>query len=206
MHPRVYQEFEDICKRRRAGGSVLEIGAVPSDQSLLCMQSLKNARAKIGVNLDGPYKYKDINILKCNANNMICFDNDRFDTILCNAVLEHDKYFWKTISEINRVLKPGGLLVIGVPGYKSYKIEGLQWMIGKLLRNIKLLEYIIPNYSSALSFIWSTTVTFVVHNCPADYYRFSQLAVKEVFLDGLTQIEMSTIQIPPRIIGSAIKP
>ena len=57
MLPRVYLEFEQICTKRGAGGAVLEVGAIPSDSSLLCMKSLKNATEKIGINLDGPYEY-----------------------------------------------------------------------------------------------------------------------------------------------------
>ena len=123
MHPKVYREFERICSERNAGGIVLEIGAIPSDLSLLNMKSLQNATEKIGINLDGPYKYKDFYIVKGNANSMTCFEDNKFDTVLCNAMLEHDKFFWKTISEIRRVTKPGGLIVIGAPGYIEFPIE-----------------------------------------------------------------------------------
>lgn len=54
---------------------------------------------------------------------MDCFEDQKFDAVLCNAVLEHDKYFWKTIAEIKRVTKPDGLIVIGTPGYKRHKAE-----------------------------------------------------------------------------------
>src|SRR5215831_19116763 len=126
MLPRVYQEFERICVRREAGGAVLEVGAVPSDFSLLCMESLRNATEKIGINLDGPAEYKDFRILRGNANCMECFDDNRFDTVLCNATLEHDKYFWKTVAEMKRVTKPKGLIVIGAPGYAWLPLEGLK--------------------------------------------------------------------------------
>jgi SAM-dependent methyltransferase len=206
MNPRVFQEFEKICKRRGASGSVLEIGAIPSDESLLCMQALKNAKEKIGVSLEGPYKFKDFEILKCNANNLICFNDNRFDTIVCNAMLEHDKFFWKTIAEINRILKPGGLVVIGVPGYKTYRWQILQRIIGKLTRMISPLNYLIKNYLNFLDVFYSGTITFKVHHFPSDYYRFSEQAVEEILLLGLDKIELNTIMTPPRIIGSAIKP
>src|SRR5262245_31372980 len=100
MHPRTFKEFERICSTRRAGGRVLEIGAVPADYSLLCMKSIASATEKIGINLDGPYEYQDFTILKGNANAMDCFSDGQFDTVLCNAVLEHDPFFWKTLAEI----------------------------------------------------------------------------------------------------------
>jgi hypothetical protein len=93
MHPRVFQEFERICSERQAGGSVLEVGAVPSEESLLCMKSLKGAHKKIGINLDGPYTYKDFEILKVNANDMSCFGDNLFGTVVTNATLGHDRFF-----------------------------------------------------------------------------------------------------------------
>ncbi len=119
MHPRVYQEFEKICSGKNIIGSVLEVGAIPSNKSLLCMKSLGTATEKVGINLDGPHKFKDFKIHKGNANSMNCFEDERFDIVLCNATLEHDKYFWRTIAEIKRVTKPGGLIVIGTPGYTN---------------------------------------------------------------------------------------
>ncbi|HKV41051.1 MAG TPA: hypothetical protein VJX67_17725 [Blastocatellia bacterium] len=68
MHRRVFEEFERIVSERGVGDSVLEVGAVPSNQSLLCMTSLRHTNEKIGINFDGPHEYKDFKILKGNAN------------------------------------------------------------------------------------------------------------------------------------------
>jgi hypothetical protein len=54
--------------------------------------------------------------------------------------------------------------------------------------------------------LFTATVTFQIHNWPGDYYRFSPQAVREVFLEGLEQIEVRTIMWPPRIIGVGTKP
>ena len=124
MHRRILQEFERICSERAIRGSVLEVGAVPTDESLLCMKSLEHATEKIGIDLNSPSEYKDFKIVQGNANAME-FDDNRFDAVLCNAVLEHDKYFWKTVQEIKRVTKAGGLIVFGVPGYTAHSIEKL---------------------------------------------------------------------------------
>ncbi len=123
MHPRIFQEFEKICSERSITGSVLEVGAIPSNDSLLSMKSLESATEKVGINLNGPHEFEDFRIYKGNANCMDCFEDERFEVVLCNAMLEHDKYFWKTVAEIKRVTKPGGLIVIGVPGYKYFKAE-----------------------------------------------------------------------------------
>jgi SAM-dependent methyltransferase len=54
--------------------------------------------------------------------NMI-FDTASFDCVLCSEVLEHVPDDLKALSELRRVLKPGGILVITVPFQKRYWAE-----------------------------------------------------------------------------------
>jgi SAM-dependent methyltransferase len=123
----VFQEFERVLSERKIGQCVLEIGAVPTSHSLLNLKAVSSASERIGINLDSGASYKlgkltlqnDYRIIKANANNMTCFQDNMFDTVLCNSTLEHDKYFWKTVSEIRRVAKEGALIVIGTPGYDN---------------------------------------------------------------------------------------
>jgi ubiquinone/menaquinone biosynthesis C-methylase UbiE len=140
------------------------------------------------------------------------FKDEFFDTVLCSAVLEHDKFFWKTISEIKRVTKPGGVIVIGVPGFADLSIE-------RFLRNIPLIGKYqrkyrkMPGEYQKISFIgkylgslYQSTVTFKLHNYPGDYYRFSPQTVQEVFFEGMKDVDVRVIMVPPRIIASGIKP
>ena len=198
MHPKVYNAFERICTERRVRGSVLEVGAVPNDTSLLTMKSLTKVREKIGINLDGPHRYHDFSIVQADANNMTCFEDVRFDAVLCNAVLEHDKFFWKTIAEMRRVTKSGGLMVIGAPGYRMFSIE-------KYLRIMFKRAPFISRYTETC-LLTNSTVTFCVHNFPGDYYRFSPQVFTEVFFEGMHNVSVVSLMIPPRIIGSGIKP
>ena len=193
MEPRVYKEFERICSGRNIRGHVLEIGAVPDDSSLLSMKALSGVTKKVGINLDGPYTYKDFSILQGNANAMTCFQNGQFDAVLCNAVLEHDRFFWKTLSEIRRVTKSGGLIVIGTPGFRTYALE----------RYIRGCLSFIPFFRR---YFGGATVTLCVHNYPGDYYRFSPQTFREVFFAGLSEVSIYSIMVPPRIIGCAVKP
>lgn len=43
------------------------------------------------------------------------FKSNSFDIVICISVLEHVKYYQKAVSEIYRVLKPGGEAVVSVP-------------------------------------------------------------------------------------------
>jgi len=194
VHPRTYHEFERICTERNVGGSVLELGAVPNPNSLLCMKSLKDATEKIGVNINGPQEYRDFMILKGNANHLE-FDDNRFDLVLCNGMLEHDKYFWKSLEEMKRVTKPGGLVVIGTPGYVYFGIERMKSILGKipLLRKLKTNQY--------MNMFFTATITYQIHNSPGDYYRFSMQTFRELFFDDMEDVEICTIALPPRIVG-----
>lgn len=75
MIPKAYREFERICAARSVTGSVLEVGSVPSQDSLLCMKSLEHASEKIGINLGAPAEYAGFHILQVNANDMRCFSD-----------------------------------------------------------------------------------------------------------------------------------
>jgi len=48
------------------------------------------------------------------------FEDSSFDTILCNAVLEHVEKVDEVVAELARVLRPGGHAVIAVPFLQPY--------------------------------------------------------------------------------------
>lgn len=64
------------------------------------------------------------NFTSFNANERLPFDDSTFDAVTCVAVIEHvfDPYF--IVTEINRVLKPGGVFVSEVPniGYIRHRL------------------------------------------------------------------------------------
>lgn len=45
------------------------------------------------------------------------FKGGSFDTVLCTQVLEHIPHPWVAATEITRVLKPGGILILSCPQY-----------------------------------------------------------------------------------------
>ena len=175
MHPTIFNRFE-------------EIGAMPNTGSLLNMDALRGATDKIGINLAPESEYRDYKILHGNANHMD-FPDAHFDVVLCNSVLEHDKYFWKSISEMRRVLKAGGLLVIGTPGYTVLRREN------RIHNWFKRLG------AKTGNFLINSTLTFQIHNHPGDYYRFSPQTYKDVFFEGMENVSVESLMIPPRIIG-----
>ncbi len=200
MHPRTFQEFERVCVGHGASGRVLEVGATPHDTTLLCMRSIRNATSKIGVNIDGPSRYRDFEILKGNANALELAD-DSFDVVLCNAVLEHDPFFWKSVAEMRRVTRPGGLLVIGTPGFARFpsgdRASRLKLSMMNVIVRLRVLD--------RLWWLLKSTPTIEIHDAPGDYYRFSPQTFRDVFFDGMDEVEVRTIMFPPIIVGSGKK-
>ena len=52
----------------------------------------------------------------CNvATESLPFENEMFDVVVCSHVLEHLENPERTVAEARRVLRPGGILIVGVP-------------------------------------------------------------------------------------------
>jgi len=52
---------------------------------------------------------------KIDITDMLCYDNNQFDFFICSHVLEHVADDNKALSELYRILKPGGLGILMVP-------------------------------------------------------------------------------------------
>jgi SAM-dependent methyltransferase len=192
VHPTVFNTFEEICSTRGISGAVLEIGAMPEPMTLLNLPSLAGAREKIGINISGGSRCDGVAILKVDANDMSCFPDQHFDAVLCNAMLEHDRYFWKTLAEIRRVVRIGGLVVIGAPGYRrSPRPSRFRRLLAKVSAERWPIRRAAP--------------TFPLHNFPGDYYRFSEQAFREVFFEGMCHVTIRTVMNPPRFIGAGTR-
>jgi 2-polyprenyl-3-methyl-5-hydroxy-6-metoxy-1,4-benzoquinol methylase len=60
--------------------------------------------------------------------NRLPFADASFDCIICSEVLEHIPDHQQAIRELNRILKPQGILVVSVPRYFT---ERICWLISK---------------------------------------------------------------------------
>ncbi|HWT24211.1 MAG TPA: methyltransferase domain-containing protein, partial [Solirubrobacteraceae bacterium] len=177
MHPRIKRRFHGIVRRRGVRPArALEVGGVTGPDSLLDSPEIRAAERYCLNLLDQP-DMDGVRTVTGNANDMNAFADESFDLVLCNATLEHDKRFWLSIGEMKRVLRPGGLLVIGVPGYVAD-----------------------PERDHGYS-----THTYRVHYA-FDYYRFSEQAVREVFFAGMRRVRVDRLMQPPRLIGHGVKP
>lgn len=176
MNPEIKKTFRNILRDigitpERA----LEVGGKVGSHSLLRLRLFKDAEC-VCLNLVELPSTRRITALTGNANDMHMFDDASFDVVVSNAMLEHDPQFWRSITEMKRVTRSGGLLMIGVPGFEKRATDA---------RGI--------------------TMTFEIHT-DWDYYRFSEQAVRDVFFDGMKDVEIISVMDPPRLIGWGWKP
>lgn len=168
MSPEVFDTFARILETRLPAGSAtdtarlvaLEVGA--AGWTLLAAPALKNAR-KIALNVRFDKVTEELaqTEMVLGNGNHLDFPDETFDCVMSSSTLEHDKYFWRSTAETRRVLKSGGLFVVGVPIYMTLPTDKDR-----------------------------TTVTYARHGMAynADFYRFSEQAVREVFFEGYAEI------------------
>lgn len=112
-----------------SSGTLLEVGCEP----FVITKELHKLKYNVsGVDLF--FEDKKLNVKKCNIEiEALPFENCKFDIALLIVVLEYlgkDPIF--ALNEINRVLKPGGLLVIVTPNF--FNINNIKSMILKGVR------------------------------------------------------------------------
>ncbi|MCP4642473.1 MAG: class I SAM-dependent methyltransferase [bacterium] len=62
------------------------------------------------------------------------FADDAFECVICSQVIEHiPEENGRLIDELTRILKPGGVLVIGTPDYDRWEWCVLEWIYGKVV-------------------------------------------------------------------------
>jgi SAM-dependent methyltransferase len=60
------------------------------------------------------------------------FKDAAFDAVICSEVIEHVPADARVFDELERVLKPGGRLILGTPDYDRWRWRALEWMYGHL--------------------------------------------------------------------------
>lgn len=113
----------------RGADRILDIGCGSS----LIIQSLNNAMG-MDVHL-GKLRFlrrHGIPLLRGSAFSLP-FKNESFDCLISSQVIEHIPYAAELFTEMNRVLRPGGVLVIGTPDYATLGWRLIEPMYGFLI-------------------------------------------------------------------------
>ena len=116
--------------------------------------------------------------------------------MLCDAVLEHYRFFWKILAEIRRVTRVGGLIVIGAPGYRNLPYEK---KLHRLLSRLASFSRHPEGWP-----LQHSTLTLATHNFPGDYYRFSEQEFREVFFEEMTDVVSDRFWFPRESSAPAV--
>jgi len=176
-------QLEEILNQEKVKGKILAIGDSARDHAILNLKYFKensDITECVGINCDPKAigNYNHFNIVLGNGNKMN-YPNDTFDMVLSIMLFEHDLFFWKTVDEIKRVLKPGGLFITAVPCFE---------------------DRISKEYNDG-------TITYMLHEAPNvdDYYRFSEKAIIKFFYSEFSNIQVRKYQQPPRLLVTGRK-
>ena len=159
-----------------AGDTVLDIGCGEGRHSIglyvdkevnaigidLSMEDMKTARSRIK-----DFSITDTNTSSCvfGAGNIhsLPFKDNVYDAVICSEVLEHLESLDDAVSEIVRVLKPGGVLAVSVPRFIP---ELICWKLSskysktpgghvRIFRQKNLKQLILKESVSYTSFHWA---------------------------------------------------
>jgi SAM-dependent methyltransferase len=114
----------DYCKRLNSRPHLLDIGLGMATDLLTIRGGLERDLALFGVDSYEPNivqaRERSITVTQLNIErDALPFDDEFFDVVIANQVLEHTKEIFFIFSEVSRVLKKGGIFVVGVPNLAS---------------------------------------------------------------------------------------
>lgn len=195
MHDAVFAEFARLTATLPPPRRVLEVGIARDAKPLLDLPALQGAEC-LGLGLDPPSSHPRARLVTCNAHDLGAWQDESFDLVLCNSMLEHDPEFWRSLSEMRRLVRPGGHIALGVPGFGAMGIRRGGWR-----RRLAALALGVP-----VAALRASSLTLGLHGYPDDHYRFSTSAMTQVLLAGFEPVSLRQILSPPRLIGLGRKP
>ncbi len=129
-----------ILKAKSYSGSFLEIGPGYGRVMLEIMQH----DSIIGLEMDDKLvellKNRQLEVVKGIAE-AIPFENDSFDVVLCEEVIEHIQMQSRVINEVHRVLKSHGVAIFTTPNKYLYRTI-------MFVNNLRRLDFKIPIYKN----------------------------------------------------------
>jgi len=208
MQPILFRHYREILFQKfpPPGKRVLEIGASSDPtHTLLSIFAESGGYELTGIDLGAPetppagLPYR---LVRMNANDMRAFADESFDAVICHGVLNNDQFFWRSLGEIRRVLRPDGLLYTMVPGFEKgewkLRVKRLLYRIARKTRGLGLYN---PLIFLAEDTWLSAVATYHYSPTPKDYYRFSESAVRDVVMEGFELLHYEELLHPPRILA-----
>lgn len=94
--------------------NILDVGSLDTSGNNYNYKSIFNAHNWTYTGLDFK-KGDNVDIVVDDIYIWYEIEDNTYDVVICGQLFEHLDFFWLTMSEINRVLKPGGLCCIIAP-------------------------------------------------------------------------------------------
>lgn len=162
---------------KKLKGSILDLGCGSGEYSLIMSKKKNNLVTALDIVMSPEFEKinsKNIKKIISDAHNLP-FEDNSFDACLIADVLEHVKDSGTILSEVRRVLKPDGILVINMPfllelhadpeDYRRYTSFGLKNLLNKYgFNDVKVwsdngalfsIEYLLLG-----SFVWRLRLGF----------------------------------------------
>lgn len=179
--------------KKYAQGKLIDIGA-----GRLTYKDILKKYCQEYQSLDFKKTHPDLTYIEDIKN--LSLENDSFDTIFCSQVLEHVPEPSRAISELKRILKKNGYLILTTPflGYlhnEPYDFQrftkyALEYFLQKENLKIVILESS-GGFFSFLGYVWSTFILSIFYKIPflwiIIFYLNYILAEILIFLDKITK-------------------
>jgi 2-polyprenyl-3-methyl-5-hydroxy-6-metoxy-1,4-benzoquinol methylase len=161
--------------------------------------------------------------LQCENIRELSFENQHFDYVLCWGVLMHIPDLEKAISELSRVLRPGGFLIISENNSNAIEIPVVR-IIQRLLKKptiSKVTPFGIENWTSGSDktlFCRSTNISwlinrlkienmFVVSHVAGEFtssYGFTSSVLMKKIIHSFNNFWFKFVKLPQPAIGNII--
>ncbi len=181
----------------RLVGDVLDVGCGRKPY-----RDFVSCRSYVGLEFDTPHARKHTFADAFYEGRTFPFSESRFDGVLCSQVFEHVFTPREFLGEINRVLKPGGLLVLTVPfvwdeheqpqDYARYSSFGLKAALQSAGFEIELHRRSLPDTRVIFQLI-----NAYLYKVTRSRYRFINLAVMFALLAPVNLIGALTWRLLP---------
>lgn len=147
MFWRIGYFIRDFWAEKGGFDRVLDVGSRNINGSV--KDFISGYKEYIGVDM---IEGKDVDLV-CNGHDLLKhFKPESFDLVLCCETLEHDNKPWLTIEAMRKLVKPGGYLLITVPGihffrhdfpsdYYRYTDSAMREVMFETWENIHVEEY-----------------------------------------------------------------
>jgi len=101
--------------------------------------------------------------------NLLPYENNSFDVVILDNVIEHIEDPEDIVNEITRILKKGGVFVVGVPGKEGFrndddhKVFYDERILSDLLENFELLRFKYMPFKFLFNFLSNKFSTFSIY-------------------------------------------